>query len=180
MANANATWLGARGDGPQPRTGRRAPRRSRPGHRAAATQRRKVFTVPGRLVRTGRRRHLRLPDSWPWADAISTRPGHDHRAPAALLRTTPAPTTRTRRSRQTGRASTTRIDPTPQADQAAQLPLTIRRAVHPGLDTFPGDSARPARRGSAAAACWVAPQPTTALASWPSAIGPGPCGSSTA
>jgi hypothetical protein len=33
----------------------------------AATLRRKVFTMPGRLVHTGRRRHLRLPASWPWA-----------------------------------------------------------------------------------------------------------------
>ena len=42
-------------------------------HRAtAATLRRKVFTMPGRLVRSGRRRHLRLPADWPWADAIST------------------------------------------------------------------------------------------------------------
>jgi hypothetical protein len=38
----------------------------------AATLRRKVFTVPGRLVHTGRRRHLRLPESWPWAHAITT------------------------------------------------------------------------------------------------------------
>jgi hypothetical protein len=38
----------------------------------AATLRRKVFTVPGRLVRTGRRRHLRLPAHWPWAEAITT------------------------------------------------------------------------------------------------------------
>ena len=38
----------------------------------AATLRRTVFTVPGRLVHSGRRRHLRLPESWPWADAIST------------------------------------------------------------------------------------------------------------
>jgi len=37
-----------------------------------ATLRRKVFTMPGRLVHTGRRRHLRLPASWPWADPIST------------------------------------------------------------------------------------------------------------
>jgi len=37
----------------------------------AATLRRKVFTMPGRLVHSGRRRRLRLPDSWPWADAIS-------------------------------------------------------------------------------------------------------------
>ncbi len=38
----------------------------------AATLRRKVFTLPGRLAHTGRRRHLRLPASWPWADAIRT------------------------------------------------------------------------------------------------------------
>ncbi len=38
----------------------------------AATLRRRVFTVPGRLVHTGRQRRLRLPDSWPWADAITT------------------------------------------------------------------------------------------------------------
>jgi hypothetical protein len=38
----------------------------------AATLRRKVFTVPGRLVHTGRRRRLRLPEHWPWAQAIST------------------------------------------------------------------------------------------------------------
>ena len=37
-----------------------------------ATLRRTVFTVPGRLVHTGRRRRLRLPAAWPWADAIST------------------------------------------------------------------------------------------------------------
>lgn len=38
----------------------------------AATLQRKVFTMPGRLVHSGRRRHLRLPTSWPWADAITT------------------------------------------------------------------------------------------------------------
>ena len=38
----------------------------------AATLRRKVFTTPGRLVHTGRRRHLRLPAHWPWAQAITT------------------------------------------------------------------------------------------------------------
>ena len=36
----------------------------------AATLRRTVFTMPGRLVHTGRRRHLRLPASWPWADPV--------------------------------------------------------------------------------------------------------------
>jgi hypothetical protein len=36
----------------------------------AATLQRRIFTVPGRLVRSGRRRHLRLPAAWPWAAAI--------------------------------------------------------------------------------------------------------------
>ncbi len=35
-----------------------------------ATLQRRVFTVPGRLVNSGRRQHLRLPASWPWAYAI--------------------------------------------------------------------------------------------------------------
>jgi hypothetical protein len=38
----------------------------------AATLRRTVFTVPGRLAHTGRQRRLRLPESWPWAEAITT------------------------------------------------------------------------------------------------------------
>lgn len=40
-------------------------------HKATGgTRRRRVFTVPGRLVHSGRRRHLRLPACWPWASAI--------------------------------------------------------------------------------------------------------------
>jgi hypothetical protein len=40
---------------------------------AAATLRRTVFTAPGRLlVHSGRRQRLRLPTSWPWAQAITT------------------------------------------------------------------------------------------------------------
>jgi len=35
-----------------------------------STLQRTIFTVPGRLVTSGRRRHLRLPASWPWANAI--------------------------------------------------------------------------------------------------------------
>jgi hypothetical protein len=38
----------------------------------ASTLRRKVFTMPGRLVHSSRRRHLRLPQNWPWRDAITT------------------------------------------------------------------------------------------------------------
>jgi hypothetical protein len=47
----------------------------------AATLRRKVFTMPGRLVHSGRRRDLRLPAHWPWADAISTALGRIHAIP---------------------------------------------------------------------------------------------------
>ena len=36
----------------------------------ASTLQRRIFTVPGRLVHSGRRRHLRLPAAWPWAHAI--------------------------------------------------------------------------------------------------------------
>jgi hypothetical protein len=42
-------------------------------HRAtAATLRRAIFTMPGRLVRSGRRRRLRLPEHWPWAEQFAT------------------------------------------------------------------------------------------------------------
>lgn len=34
------------------------------------TLQQRIFTVPGRLVHSGRRRHLRLPANWPWAAAI--------------------------------------------------------------------------------------------------------------
>ena len=34
------------------------------------TLQQRIFTVPGRLVHSGRRRHLRLPADWPWAAAI--------------------------------------------------------------------------------------------------------------
>ena len=41
-------------------------------HLTIATLRRRLFTVPGRLVRTARRLHLRLPRNWPWATAFLT------------------------------------------------------------------------------------------------------------
>ena len=37
-----------------------------------ATLRRQLFTVPGRLVRSARRLHLRLPTRWPWAAGFAT------------------------------------------------------------------------------------------------------------
>ncbi len=48
---------------------------------SAQTLRRKVFTMPGRLVHSGRRRHLRLPAGWPWADAITTALASIHAIP---------------------------------------------------------------------------------------------------
>jgi hypothetical protein len=38
----------------------------------ATTLRRRLFVIPGRLVHTARRLHLRLPQNWPWADAFLT------------------------------------------------------------------------------------------------------------
>ncbi len=36
----------------------------------ATTLQRRIFTVPGRMVTSGRQRHLRLPAAWPWRRAI--------------------------------------------------------------------------------------------------------------
>jgi hypothetical protein len=38
----------------------------------ARTLRRRLLTVPGRLVRTGRRVTLRLPARWPWESQFVT------------------------------------------------------------------------------------------------------------
>jgi len=67
---ANAAWLALTVMAHN--LGRAVGRLAGPGlHQAtAATLRRKVFTMPGRLVHTGRRRHLRLPAHWPWADPV--------------------------------------------------------------------------------------------------------------
>lgn len=51
----------------------------------AATLRNRLFTIPGRVIRGGRQLRLRLPKSWPWADAF-------HRAMAAIAALPPAPT----------------------------------------------------------------------------------------
>ena len=64
----------ARRDGPQPRPRRRVAWPARTSRRPPpAPCNGRVFTVPGRLVHSGRRRHLRLPASWPWASAITKR-----------------------------------------------------------------------------------------------------------
>jgi len=45
----------------------------------ATTLRRTVFTMPGRLIHTGRRR--RLPVNWPWADPIQRALARIHAIP---------------------------------------------------------------------------------------------------
>ena len=35
-----------------------------------STLRRKLFTIPGRLVRSARRLHMRPPHNWPWETAL--------------------------------------------------------------------------------------------------------------
>jgi hypothetical protein len=42
------------------------------GRATIATLRRRLFTVPGRLVHSARRLHLRLPTRWPWAAGFAT------------------------------------------------------------------------------------------------------------
>ncbi len=56
----------------------------------AVTLRRKVVTMPGRLVHSGRRRHLRPPANWRWGEAIRARPRPSTRS-ASLLNTTSRP-----------------------------------------------------------------------------------------
>ena len=38
----------------------------------ATTLQRRIFTVPGRLTRSARRLHLRLPERWPWSQQFLT------------------------------------------------------------------------------------------------------------
>lgn len=38
----------------------------------ASTLQRRIFTIPGRLVRSARRLHLRLPERWPWSGPFDT------------------------------------------------------------------------------------------------------------
>jgi len=47
----------------------------------ATTLRRTVFTMAGRLIHTGRRRRLRLPENWPWADPIQRALARIHAIP---------------------------------------------------------------------------------------------------
>ena len=40
-------------------------------HATTATIRRTLIAIPGRLVRSARKRHLRLPEHWPWQTALT-------------------------------------------------------------------------------------------------------------
>ena len=40
-------------------------------HATTATIRRTLIAVPARLVRSARRRHLRMPENWPWQRALT-------------------------------------------------------------------------------------------------------------
>ena len=52
-----------------------------------ATLRRQLFTGPGRLVRTARRLHLRLPTNWALGARVPDRPDQHQRPPSAPLTT---------------------------------------------------------------------------------------------
>ena len=61
------------------------------------TLRYRVLHAAGKLVRGGRRRRLKIPASWPWAEAIATACTPDHRLAAGTL-TSEKPNLRHRRS----------------------------------------------------------------------------------
>lgn len=67
---ANAAWLALAVTAHN--LGRAIGALARMGRATAATLRRRLFAIPGRLVHTARRLHLRLPTNWPWADAFLT------------------------------------------------------------------------------------------------------------
>jgi hypothetical protein len=52
-------------------------------HRRTQRLRLRLFGVAGRLIRTGRRLTLKIPEDWPWTDAITTA----HQRLAALAKT---------------------------------------------------------------------------------------------
>ena len=67
---ANAAWLALAVTAHN--LGRAVGARTGMGRATAATLRRRLFTIPGRLVHTARRLHVRLPANWPWASAFLT------------------------------------------------------------------------------------------------------------
>ena len=84
------------------------------GHVMTKKIRRRIYSVAGRLIRTGRRVILRLPRRWPWADQITAALERLRAVPAASgwpHRTRPHDP-RTRRSRQTGRTAAPSSPPT--------------------------------------------------------------------
>jgi hypothetical protein len=83
----------------------------------------RILAVAGRLVCTARRTQLKTPQSWPWADQIST-------AHAGLAAPDPAPPTRSPRTPSTGHAgagnTAARQPNRPPKDQTAVPKITVR------------------------------------------------------
>jgi len=99
----------------------------------AASLQRKIFTIPGRLVHSGRRRHLRLPASWPWAEAIE-RAIENIQAIPPLLNNHPVPTTRTSEKPVDRRLPhAQRRLSTSSKSISRPTPRSPRQAVDPGL-----------------------------------------------
>ena len=82
---ANAAWLASALAVIAHNLGRAVGALAGQGRATIATLRRQLFTVPGRLVHSARRLHLRLPTRWPWAAGVRRRPHRDHRAPEPRL-----------------------------------------------------------------------------------------------
>ena len=78
---ANAAWLALAVMAHKPRPRRRQLAGADLQRATAATLRRTVLTIPGWLVRTGRRRHLRLPARWPLGQAIAAPLGRIQKSP---------------------------------------------------------------------------------------------------
>lgn len=99
------------------------------GHARTATLRQRIFVVPGRLVHTARRLHLRLPPQLALGRRLRHR-RHPHRRPRRPRLTTPSPP-RTRRSRQTGSTRTpkTRNCRSRQPQDHHQLRITAGRWI---------------------------------------------------
>jgi hypothetical protein len=134
-------------------------------HRAtAASLRRKISTVPGRLVHTARRMQLRLPARWPWKPAFLTAL---HRITALPQRCCPQPTPPPTHDRSNGDAGRPAGPARPHTDTATTSPRNDHcgnSAVDPGLPRAGprGQQRRRARRvvvsdaGGAVGPAWVA------------------------
>lgn len=99
-----------------------------------ATLRRRLFTIPGRLVHTARRLHLRLPANWPSAGAFLTALTGLNALPMRSRTTAPSPPTTRKTSKKPAdrqddhgqSASETQPDPAPAPPIISPLQRCIR------------------------------------------------------